>query len=296
MLRHGRQKTKKTDELLLKAARESIILLKNDGDLLPLKSNIQKIALIGPFADNREDLLGSWNFDGDPEDVEMLKEALNKEFNSSTQIIWNRGTDVLGKVDNLSQAVDVASRCDLVILAVGEPASFSGEAHSRTVLNLPGLQMKLCEEILALGIPVVLVVFFWKTTLSFCFFYEQAPVVLYAWQGGKMAAQALAETLTGKSNPSSKLPVSIPKSTGQIPVYYAQKRTGRPAYLEGTLQFNEAHKSIYIDESNEPAFPFGFGLNFSKFELTQLELKETSLSDDGGVLEFSLKIKKIPAK
>ncbi len=107
-----------------------------------------------------------------------------------------------------------------------------------------------------------------------------------------MAAQALAETLTGKSNPSSKLPVSIPKSTGQIPVYYAQKRTGRPAYLEGTLQFNEAHKSIYIDESNEPAFPFGFGLNFSKFELTQLELKETSLSDDGGVLEFSLKIKK----
>ena len=279
----------KTDELLLKAARESIILLKNDGDLLPLKSNIQKIALIGPFADNREDLLGSWNFDGDPEDVEMLKEALNKEFNSSTQIIWNRGTDVLGKVDNLSQAVDVASRCDLVILAVGEPASFSGEAHSRTVLNLPGLQMKLCEEILALGIPVVLVVFSGRP-LCLSVFYEQAPVVLYAWQGGKMAAHALAETLTGKSNPSSKLPVSIPKSTGQIPVYYAQKRTGRPAYLEGTLQFNEAHKSIYIDESNEPAFPFGFGLNFSKFELTQLELKETSLSDDG-VLEFSLKIK-----
>ena len=278
----------KAEELLLQAARESIILLKNKGDLLPLDNNIQKIALIGPFADNREDLLGSWNFDGNPEDVEMLVNALSKVIDPSTHMSWSRGTDVLGEADTISQAVELASSCDLAILAVGEPASFSGEAHSRTVLELPGNQMKLCEEILALDIPVVLVIFSGRP-LCLSAFYAKAPVVIYAWQGGKMAAQALAETLIGRNNPSAKLPVSIPRSTGQIPVYYAQKRTGRPAYLEGTLQFNEAHKSIYIDESNEPAFPFGFGLSFSKFELTHLELKETSLPIDG-ILEFSLEI------
>lgn len=281
--------SQKADELLLQAARESIILLKNENGVLPLKPDIQKIALIGPFSDNREDLLGSWNFDGNPESVETVVDAFNRVTDPSTKIFWSRGTDVFGKADELNQAVELASRCDMAILAVGEPASFSGEAHSRTVLELPGNQMKLCESILALNIPVILILFSGRP-LCLPAFYERADVVIYAWQGGMKAAQALAETLIGENNPSAKLPVSIPRSTGQIPVYYAQKRTGRPAYLEGTLQFNEAHKSVYLDESNEPSFPFGFGLSFSRFELTQLKLEDPLLSRDE-MLKISLKVK-----
>ena len=160
-----------------------------------------------------------------------------------------------------------ARDADVAVLVLGEGEYMSGEAHSRAHLGLPGHQQALLEAVWATGTPVVVVLMSGRP-LVVPWTAEHIPAILQAWHGGIRAGRAVADILSGAMNPSGKLTATWPRTEGQIPVYYAHKNTGRPATGPGTEQFNKLHRSLYIDESNEPLYPFGYGLSYTTFEYT----------------------------
>jgi beta-glucosidase len=277
-----------TLDLAAEAATKSIVLLKNEKSLLPLEYTKKTIALIGPLADERQSLMGCWNFDGQASDVETLREALQRNLPADSSLIFEKGCSIQGNEQDFSAAVQAASQADLVILAVGESDTMSGEAHSRAHLGLPGRQQQLADAVLESGKPVVSLVFAGRP-LTIPELAEQSAALLMVWHGGTRASQGICNVLLGKANPCGKLTVSFPRNTGQIPVYYAHKNTGRPVKSSGTIQFNEAHRSAYLDESNDPLFPFGYGLGFSNFVYSDLVLSDQTLKKDG-VLKVSATI------
>ncbi len=263
-------------DLAQKAAAESIVLLKNDQNLLPLTPGYKNIALIGPMANERQSLLGCWRFAGQMEETETIREALQRYLPPGSNLLVDNGCSIDGEETNFESAKNIASQADIVILALGESDGMSGEAHSRAHLGLPGSQQELMEAVAAIGKPCITAVFAGRPILL-SKVTQLSQSLLMVWHGGSRSAAALCDVLFGRVNPSAKLPVSFPRSEGQIPVYYAHKLTGRPIESEGTLQFNQAHKSSYLDESNSPLFPFGYGLSFSQFKYDNLQVHTKSV-------------------
>ena len=267
-------------ELALTVAHESMVLLKNDGGLLPLQHGVQRIAVLGPLADNHHDLLGTWAMYGQADDVETVLDGIGA-YLSGTTPVHVPGCPISGDgAADIAAAVAAAQNADVVVLVVGESADMSGEAHSRTHLGLPGRQQELLDAVAATGKPVVAVLMSGRP-LVIGRMAEQVDALLAAWHGGIRAGRAVADILFGATNPSGKLTASWPRTEGQIPVYYGHKSTGRPAESTGTTQFFVPFKSTYLDEPNVPLFPFGFGLSYTTFAYRDLQIETPVVSTDG---------------
>ena len=268
------------------AAEESFVLLKNatvgSAPLLPLVSGAKNIALIGPLANDKANMLGSWGGSGRPQDVITLRTGLNERIGAQN-VHYSKGAEITGGTDDqLTEAVKVAEQADTVILALGENAGeMNGEAASRAFLGLPGRQEELLEKIVATGKPCVLLIFSGRP-LTLPWAFQHVPAVLAAWFPGIQAAPALVRTLFGDANPSGRLTVSWPRSVGQEPLYYNALSTGRPAgktdLTRPPRNIQEKYVSRYIDEQNSPQFPFGFGLSYTTFTYANLHVDKAKLS------------------
>ncbi len=266
--------------LALEVARESMVLLKNKADLLPLKPGDGRVALIGPLANNRNDLLGTWAGSGQAADVDTVLQGIRNYLpDSGFTCVQGCPLEGADPVD-FSEAVAAAHDANVVILVLGEGAGMSGEAHSRAHLGLPGRQQELLDAIAATGKPIIGVLMCGRP-LVVMHLAEKVDALLIAWHGGICAGQAVADILFGAVNPSGKLTASWPRTEGQIPVYYAHKSTGRPAESTGTTQFDVPFRSTYLDEPNAPAFHFGYGLSYTRFEYADLEVETPSIPMDG---------------
>ena len=270
-------------------AERSFVLLKNDlqpnaSPLLPLSNDVKSVALIGPLADDGNLMLGSWGGLGDGRDVTTLRAALVKKLGES-RVHYAKGAEISTATDaQIKAAVDAAKISDVVILALGENGpEMTGEAASRTHLDLPGRQEQLLEAVVATGKPIALIVFSGRP-LILPWAFEHVNSVLAAWFPGIQAGPALVNTLFGENNPSGKLTMTWPRSVGQIPIYYNALNTGRPALQNDTTPFPNGHDekfvSRYIDESNLPKFPFGFGLSYTALRYGPTELNKSELRLD----------------
>lgn len=257
----------------LELARKSVVLLKNDGTL-PLAKESGRIALIGPFADSR-DLLGPWQFSRFSHETVTLYEGLQNKSIPEDRLLYAQGSGVNEMLDGgIEAALEKASLADVVILALGESSDMSGEAASRLSIELPEPQQRLAEAVCALGKPVVLTLTNGRP-LVLGRIAEGANAILETWFLGSQAGNAIADVLTGDYNPSGKLTMSFPAHQGQIPVYYNHFRTGRPV-----TEQNKGSKFIskYVDGPNEPLYPFGYGLSYSRFDYTKLRLDRDTIA------------------
>ncbi|WP_372631589.1 glycoside hydrolase family 3 N-terminal domain-containing protein [Cohnella sp.] len=255
-------------------ARKSIVLLKNDG-VLPMAGNGGgKVALIGPFADSR-DLLGPWQFSRFGHETVTLYEGLRDKGISEERLLYAKGCGVHEPIEGgIEEALEKAEQADVVLLALGESSDMSGEAASRMSIELPEAQKKLAEAVAALGKPVVLVLTNGRP-LVLDWFDRNVNAIVETWFLGSQAGHAIADVLVGDYNPSGKLTMSFPAHTGQIPVYYNHFRTGRPL-----TEANRHQKFIskYVDGPNDPLYPFGFGLSYTRFEYSDLKLDRDRLA------------------
>ncbi|MGH9970225.1 MAG: beta-glucosidase BglX [Pyrinomonadaceae bacterium] len=259
------------------AAARSIVLLKNERETLPLSKNVKSIALIGPLADERQSLNGSWAGDGRAEDAVTLLQGVKTRVSKETKVTHAPGCDINSdRTDGIPEAVRVAGEADFVIVAVGEGADMSGEASSRSSLDLPGKQMELVKAVHATGKPYVVVLMNGRP-LTINWIAENSPAILETWYGGTMAGPAIADVLFGDVNPGGKLPITFPRSVGQIPIYYNHKNTGRP------FDANNKYTSKYLDVANTPLYPFGYGLSYTKFRLSNLQLSAQRIKPNGQV-------------
>ncbi len=269
------------------AAERSFVLLKNSpstsgAPILPLSSDGETVALIGPLADDAAVMLGSWSAQGRPEDVITLRAALGEKLGAD-HLRYAKGSEIVkGSDEQLAEAVKTAQESDAVILALGENASdMTGEAASRAHLGLPGRQQKLLEAMVATGKPVVLILFSGRP-LTLPWAFEHVPAVLAAWFPGVQAGPALVRTLFGESNPGGKLPVTWPRAVGQEPLYYNALNTGRPAgnadLTKPPWEGSDKYVSRYIDEQNSPQFPFGYGLTYTSFNYGPTQTSSAPLS------------------
>jgi beta-glucosidase len=254
------------------AAERSFVLLKNDSNLLPLQKGVHTVALIGPLADSAHDMLGAWSARGDAKDVVTLKSALEKRAErDGFRVIYAKGTEIRGSSDaGFADAVAAASQADVVLLALGEDASWmTGEAASRAFIDLPGNQQQLLERVAAAGKPTALVLFSGRP-LVLTSPASHVQAIIEAWSPGVQAGPALERVLFGETAPAGRLTVSFPRSLGQVPIYHSVLNTGRPPVgLDLTrppTNGDEKFKSRYIDEQNTPLYPFGFGLTYTTFE------------------------------
>ena len=276
----------------LEVARESMVLLKNKNGLLPLTPGAKRIAVVGPLADSRHDLLGCWSIFGRDEDVETILEGIQAAQGGGV-LVHAPGCAVAGDGPmDIPAALQAVQNAEVVILVVGESAGMSGEARSRAHLGLPGRQQELVDAVsaaaAAAGKPLVCVLLSGRP-LVIPRLAGQVDALLAAWHGGIRAGRAVADLLFGAASPSGRLTASWPRSEGQIPLYYAHKNTGRPMEGEGTTQFFEPFKSRYIDEANEPLFPFGYGLGYTTFDYSDLRVETPRIGADG-VLAVSARI------
>ncbi len=297
------QPTPEKRALTRKVAGETIVLLKNDaieaaGTLLPLKDK-KTVALIGPMADNKPDMLGAWSA-GDPKYVITLRQALEERIGAD-HVLYAVGCGLLNGEDaqifaknggpqpigdenaTISAAVEAAKKSDVAILALGEPAGFmEGEAGSRAHLGFTGNQQKLLEAVVATGKPVILVDFWPAARLEIKWAANHVPAILEAWSPGFEGGHALTDILFGDVNPSAKLPASLPRAVGQEPLYYAQMPTGRPARNADLTRMpansEEKYLSRYVDEQNSALFPFGWGLSYTRFSYSTPTVDSESVS------------------
>lgn len=246
-------------------AQKSIVVLKNERSLLPLSKGAATIALIGPLADSKQDMLGSWYAAGNPEEAVSLLEGVRAKISPQTRVLYAKGTDIEGAEDAIAQAVDLAKGADVVVLAVGEAGRMSGEANSRAFLDLPGRQQQLLEAIHATGKPIVLIVMSGRP-LTISWAAEQFPAIVWPWFPGTQGGHALADVLFGDVNPSGKLPLTLPRTLGQVPIYYSYLPTGRPE------EPDKKYTSKYLDIPNTPLYPFGHGLSYTRFEYSDLRV------------------------
>ncbi|MHB1688326.1 MAG: glycoside hydrolase family 3 N-terminal domain-containing protein [Ignavibacteriaceae bacterium] len=259
------------DSVALRLAEESIVLLKNRKNILPLKKNIKNIAVIGPLADDHYDPLGPWAGTPVPGNVVTVLQGIKNLVPPSTKIKYIKGCEIIGgDKKEFDNAVKAAGESDIVILILGESAGMSGEAASRTNIDLPGFQEELAETIFKVGKPVVVVLMNGRP-LTINWIAENIPSVLECWFLGDQTGNAIANVLFGNYNPSGKLSVSFPRSTGQIPVYYNHLNTGRP------FQENNKYTSKYLDSPNTPLFPFGYGLSYTTFKYDSIKISENKI-------------------
>ncbi|HNY07591.1 MAG TPA: glycoside hydrolase family 3 C-terminal domain-containing protein, partial [Bacteroidales bacterium] len=259
----------------LAAAKEiackSIVLLKNDHQLLPLQKNIKTLAVIGPLANDKQDLIGSWSAQGDYTKCTSLLEGIKSLLPSSTEVLYTKGCNINDdSTGYFQEALDLVGKSDVVIVAVGEAAWMSGEAASRSDIGLPGVQEQLVKEIQKTGKPVVVVLMNGRP-LTIPWIAENVPAILETWFLGTRAGDAIADVLFGNYNPSGKLPVTFPRSVGQIPLFYNAKNTGRP------MEPDNKYTSKYLDLPNTPQWPFGFGLSYTTFSYSDIKLDKQKI-------------------
>lgn len=282
-----------------KAAVESAILLKNEGNLLPLKANL-KVAVIGPLADAPHDQMGTWVFDGDKAYTVTPLKALQTEFKNISYVYepalsYSRDKSTA----NFEKAKQAAASADVAIVFLGEESILSGEAHSLSNINLIGVQSDLLREVKSAGKPVVLVVMAGRP-LTIERDLPYADAVLFNFHPGTMGGPAIFDLIYGKANPSGKLPTTFVREVGQIPMYYNHNNTGRPAPDGNVMTLDQipveagqtslGNTSFYLDSGKNPLFPFGYGLSYSKFEYSGLALSSSSIPM-GGMLTARVTIK-----
>jgi beta-glucosidase len=279
-----------------KIAAHSFVLLKNQDNLLPIKKD-KTIALIGPLADNKENMPGTWSVAADFSKSISLLEGMKSVIGEDAKIHFAKGANIFsdaalearvsvfdkptGRDDRsdaalIQEAVNVAEKSDVVVAALGEAAEMSGESSSRSDIGLPQNQQELLKALLKTDKPVILVLFTGRP-LTMKWENENVPAILNVWFGGSEAGYAIADVLYGDVNPSGKLSTTFPQNVGQIPLYYNHKNTGRP--LEEGKWF-EKFRSNYLDVSNDPVYPFGFGLSYTTFSYSDISLSKTSIKPD----------------
>ena len=300
-------------QLERKMAQESIVLLKNQNNLLPLDPNIKTIAVIGFLADSKADQLGPWAGNGRAADVITPLEGIKARL-PNANVLYAKGADIdsmekdyrvngeapapstatgvaseasAGGPASMDDAVTAANKADVVVLFLGELAQMTGEASSRASLDLPGKQQQLLEAIVATGKPVVLVLESGRP-LHITWAKDNVPAIMQAWFTGVQAGNAIADLLFGDAAPSARLPISWPRSVGQIPIYYNHKATGRPTS-------NSRWHTGYLDESKEPLFPFGYGLTYTHFNYNNIKVEAPSISASG-TLHVSAEIENVGQK
>jgi len=274
-------------------AAESFVLLKNNGNVLPLKKS-GTIAVIGPLADATENMTGTWSVAAVfSKSISVLK-GMQEVAGSNAKILYAKGSNLdedslieqratmFGKSlrrDNrqpseiLQEAISVANQADVIVAALGEAAEMSGEASSRTSIEIPGIQRELLKALLNTGKPVVLVLFTGRP-LALTWEQQHVPAIINVWFGGSEAGHAIADVLYGDVNPSGKLSTTFPQNIGQVPIFYNHKNTGRPL-PEG--KWFQKFRSNYLDVSNDPLYPFGYGLSYTNFSYSDITLSSSSM-------------------
>lgn len=256
-------------------ARKSAVLLKNNRDTLPLRNNA-KIALVGQLADTQRDLIGEWRGRGQEEEAITVRTALEEAF--PNRVTYALGAKTLGDDrSGFAAAVAAAEKSDVIVAVLGEGWFMSGEAASRSEIDLPGVQDELLAELRKTGKPIVLVLFTGRP-LALGPVLENVDALLLAWLPGTMGGPAIADLLSGAFNPSGKLPVTFPRNVGQVPIFYNYKTTGRPF---DPAKGPDKWKSQYLDVPNTPQFPFGFGLSYTKFSYLAPKISTARLTTDG---------------
>lgn len=280
-------------------AAESFVLLKNENKVLPLKKN-GTIALVGPLADAVSNMTGTWSVAADNQHSITVLKGLRNAVGSKANILYAKGSNLtadsaleeratmFGKSLNrdkrsageiLKEALAVAAKSDVIVAALGESAEMSGESSSRTDIGIPEIQKDLLKALLKTGKPVVLVLFTGRP-LALKWEHENVPAILNVWFAGSEAGDAIADVLFGDVNPSGKLPATFPQNVGQVPLYYNHKNTGRPL---GEGKWFEKFRSNYLDVSNDPLYPFGYGLSYSAFRYGDIKLSGTTLKPGGSM-------------
>jgi beta-glucosidase len=263
-----------------KAARDiaakSIVLLKNENNTLPLSKSLKTIAFIGPLVKALQQNKGFWDVDLPGVDSNFIVsqwEGLENKVGANTKLLYAKGCEMEGdSKDGFAEAVAIANQADVVVLSIGEKRDMSGEAKSRSNIGIPGVQEDLLKELLATGKPVVVLINAGRP-LVFNYTADHAPAILYTWWLGSEAGNAIADVLFGDVNPSAKLAMTFPLSVGQVPIYYNHLNTGRPA----TNDNNHIYNSSYTDLSIFPKYAFGYGLSYTKFTYSNLQLSKKKM-------------------
>ena len=288
--------TKENKDIARSAAAQSMVLLKNENETLPLNTKM-KLALIGPLIDDQYEMFSMWSPDGKADSVVTILEGIRQQNNYLVSAEGTFLTDEPGYLRNfgyydedeqrekVAQALKLTESADVIVAVLGESRKVSGEAKSMTNISLPRCQRELLKQLKATGKPVVLVLLNGRP-LTLADDLQFADAVLVAWRPGTMAGPALADVLFGKYNPSGKLTMTFPRSVGQIPVYYNHKNTGRP-FKDGE---RGTFKSRYLDEMNSPLFPFGFGLSYTTFNYSEISLSDTLLAGENGKLLVNVEL------
>ncbi len=259
------------------AAVKSFVLLKNEHETLPISKNVKNIAVIGALADDKANTLDWWAGDAKAEDSVTILEGIKQKVGGRTKIRYEKGCELLCDSDkDFDKAVDAARDADFTIIVVGETRDISGEAASRSNIDLPGKQLDLIKAIHAKGKPYAVVLKNGRP-LTINWLAENSPAILETWHSGTMGGPAVADVLFGDANPSGKLPITFPRSVGQIPIYYAAMPTGRP------LETENRYTSKYLDTPNTPLYPFGFGLSYTTFKLSNLRLSSQNIPKTGKI-------------
>jgi beta-glucosidase len=292
-----RSKTEIYTAANIKAARtiagESFVLLKNQDNLLPLKKS-GTIALIGPLADTRDNMPGTWSVAADFDKSITVRQGLLNALPTNVKVLYAKGSDLaydsafeeratmfgrtlhrdkLTTEKLLNEALAIANQADVIVAALGESSEMSGESSSRSDIGIPDAQKDLLAALLKTGKPVVLLLFAGRP-MTIKWESENVPAILNVWFGGSEAGNAIADVLFGDVNPSGKLTTTFPQNIGQVPIYYAHKNTGRPL---GEGKWFEKFRSNYLDVSNDPLYPFGYGLSYTSFSYSDVKLSSTSL-------------------
>lgn len=282
------------------AAEQSVILLKNENQTLPFTDKIKTLAVIGPMADAPYEQMGTWVFDGEKEHTQTPLTAIKEMYGDKVKVLFEKGLEYSRDKNTagIARAVSAAHQADAVVVFVGEESILSGEAHSLANLNLQGAQSQLIKELAATGKPVVTVVMAGRQ-LVIADEVKVSDAMLYSFHPGTMGGPAIADILFGEVNPSGKTPVTFPRMSGQVPIYYAQHKTGRPANPTEMLideipveagQTSVGCRSFYLDAGNSPLFPFGYGLSYTTFEYSNLSLASDKLTaQDTLSISFTLK-------
>ncbi len=285
--------TEEHTRIARETAAQTFVLFKNEDQLLPLEKK-GKIALVGPLADSRFNMAGMWSVAVDHDKSVTVLEGFKAAAGDRADICYAKGcnivddrdldlwvstwgiptVDTVKTADQLrKEAVAVASKCDVIVAVMGEAAEMSGESSCRSDISLPGSQRQLLEALLKTGKPVVMVLFTGRP-LTLTWEQENIPAILNVWFGGTEAGNAIADVVFGTVNPSGKLPITFPRNVGQIPIFYNHKNTGRPL---GEGEWYQKYRSSYMDVINEPLYPFGFGLSYTRFGYGDLVLDHTQL-------------------
>lgn len=276
-------------KLAREAGEKSIVLLKNANQLLPLDKNIKNVAIIGPFAKATVANHGFWSiaFDDDSSRIVSQFDGIRQQLGNKSKLTYAKGCN---ENDNdksgFAEALKIAKKADVIIMSLGEGPAMSGEAKSRSNIHFSGVQEELLKEVAKTGKPIVLLINAGRP-LVFDWAIDHVSAILYTWWLGTEAGNSIADVLFGEYNPSGKLPMTFPKTEGQIPIYYNHYSTGRPAKDDN----DKIYVSAYIDLANNPEYPFGYGLSYSKFDISNLQISASQMQINGGKLDVSVDVK-----